>query len=382
VSLDSRAVPRRILYVFNSAAFFASHRLDVARRFGAAGAELHLAAPPPFPAEVDAAVRCHPWPLARDRPSPVNALSAALGLRRIVDAVRPDLAEFASIQPALLGGLGSLGRPGLARVFWITGLGWAFTGKGLGARLAGAVARTGYRLALGGRRTRVIFENPDDLRRFAQAVPGAARSAAVIPGAGVDLERFRPAPEPPGDPVILLAARLLRSKGVTEFGEAASLLRERGVACRFVLAGAPDPGNPESLTAEEVSDLVAGAGVEWSGYRADMPALYAASHIVCLPSWAEGCPKVLLEAAAAGRPAVGSDIPGIRMVIQPDVTGILIPVRDVAALADAIERLVCDVALRRRLGESARRLAEAEFGIATTADRVARVYASVLDSSD
>lgn len=112
-----------------------------------------------------------------------------------------------------------------------------------------------------------------------------------------------------------------------------------------------------------------------------MPDLLTAAHIVCLPSWAEGCPKVLLEAAAAGRPAVGTDIPGIRSVIQPDETGVLVPVRDPTALAGAIERLVGDPGLRQRLGAAARRRAEAEFGVATIAERVARVYASALASS-
>jgi glycosyltransferase involved in cell wall biosynthesis len=203
----------------------------------------------------------------------------------------------------------------------------------------------------------------------------------VIPGAGVDLDRYRPTPEPSGEPVVLLAARLLRSKGIEEYFEAAALLRQRGARCRFLLAGDPDPANPESLVADEVRRRAAEAGVEWLGHRADVPELLSASHLACLPSWAEGCPKFLLEAAAAGRPAVGSDIAGIRAVIRPGETGLLVPVRDARALADAIGRLVGDPALRRRLGAAGRQLADAEFSVGTIARQVARVYASALGST-
>jgi glycosyltransferase involved in cell wall biosynthesis len=375
------SLPKRILYVFNSSAFFASHRLDVARRFGAAGVELHLAAPAPFPAEVEAAVCCHPWALERGRANPRAAGAALASLRRILPDVDPDLAEFASIQPAILGGLAVARRTELARVYWITGLGWAFTGRGFRARLAGVAARAGYRFALRSRRARTIFENPEDELRFVSSGLTLAGHSTVIPGAGVDLERFRPAPEPAGEPVVLLAARLLRSKGVEDYLEAATLLRHRGVRCRFLLAGDPDVANPESLDAAAVHHRAGKAGVEWVGHRADMPALLSAAHIACLPSWAEGCPKFLLEAAAAGRAAVGTDIPGIRAVIRPGETGVLVSVRDSKALAGAIERLVRDSGLRQRLGAAARRRAEAEFGVATIADRVARVYADALTSS-
>lgn len=375
------SLPARFLYVFNNAAFFSSHRLDVARWFAAAGVELHLAAPPPFPAELEGTVRCHPWKLQRGQATLGAALSSLTGLTRILDAVRPDLAEFASIQPALLGGIASARRDDLAQVYWITGLGWAFSGRGSRARLAGLAARVGYRLALRGRRTQTIFENADDERHFVGAGMAPAGRTTVIPGAGVDLDRFHPTPTPPGEPVVLLAARLLRSKGVEAYFEAATILRLRGVRCRFLLAGNPDLANPESLDAAAVHRQAAEAGVEWVGHRPDMPALLSAAHLVCLPSWTEGCPKILLEAAAAGRPAVGTDIPGIRAIIRPGETGVLVPVRDSRALADGIERLVRDPELRLQMGLAAREIAESEFGVAAIAARVARVYAAALGSS-
>ena len=372
---------RRILYVYNNAAFFASHRLGVARWFSARGVELHLAAPAPFPDAAMRGVQCHQWPLERDRLSPPSALRALRGLRGIVAKVRPDLVEFATVLPALIGGLATLGRPAPGRVFWITGLGFAFSGRGPRARLLRTVARAGYRLVLRGRHTRVIFENFRDRELFVQGRLVRADRSTVIPGAGVDLDEFRQAPEPPGEPVVVLCARMLRSKGVGEFIAAAGVLRHRGVAVRLRLVGAPDPANPESLIENQLREAAAAAGVEWVGYQADMPSVLAGSHVACLPSWAEGTPKALLEAAAAGRPAIGSDIPGIREVIRPGETGLLVPARDPGALANAIERLAVDPNLRRAMGAAARRVAEAEFGLATTAARVATAYALALEPS-
>jgi glycosyltransferase involved in cell wall biosynthesis len=378
---SSGRIPRRILYVFNNAAFFGSHRLDVARWFAAQGTEVHLAAPAPFPVAVARVAQCHDWALERGRLSPPSAFRALRGLCGILARVRPDLVEFATIQPALLGGLVTLHRPDLGRVYWITGLGFAFSGRGPRAGAFRAVARVGYRLALRGERTRAIFENSGDRDRFVQAGLIPAERSVVIPGAGVDLERFHPSPEPPGEPVVVLAARMLRSKGVEDLIAAAAILRRRGLAVRCLLVGAPDPGNPESLSGSAIRAVAAPAGVEWMGHRDDMPAILSGSHIVCLPSWSEGAPKVLLEAAAAGRPAIGSDVPGIRAVIRPEETGILVPLRDPDALADAIARLAGDPALRRRMGRAARTLAESEFGVAVIAPRVARVYAAALGPS-
>src|SRR5690606_12083439 len=199
-----------------------------------------------------------------------------------------------------------------------------------------------YRLALGHPNSRVIFQNTADRDVLAQA--GAVRpgQAVLLRGSGVDLDRYAPAPWPPEPVTVALAARLLRDKGVGEFIEAARLSAARGDGVRWRLAGSLDLENPASVQPEELQAWQADGVVEYVGECDDVAGFYAQAHIVTLPSYREGLPKSLIEAAACGRPVVTTDVPGCRDAIEPDVSGLLVPARDGRALADAIGRLAAD----------------------------------------
>jgi glycosyltransferase involved in cell wall biosynthesis len=171
-----------------------------------------------------------------------------------------------------------------------------------------------------------------------------------------------------------MAARLLRDKGVVEFVGAARLLADRGVVVKSRLIGSPDPGNPTTITQDELSAWQAEGLVELPGYLSDIPEQYAQSHIVCLPSYREGLPKSLVEAAACGRPVVTTDVPGCRDAIEPGETGILVPARDATALADAIQELVESPEQRRAMGLAGRELAEREFAIERIVDQHLAIY--------
>jgi glycosyltransferase involved in cell wall biosynthesis len=183
----------------------------------------------------------------------------------------------------------------------------------------------------------------------------------LIPGVGVDLDLFRPSPPPSGPPTVVMPARLLRDKGVGEFVAAARLLRSRGVDARFVIAGEPDPLNPASVTLADVRAWTSEGLIEHPGFVADMPGLLAQSHIVCLPSYREGLPKSLMEAAAAGRAIVTTDVPGCREAVRDGYNGFLVPPRSATALATALERLIGDPALRDEMGRHGRLVAERRF---------------------
>jgi glycosyltransferase involved in cell wall biosynthesis len=224
------------------------------------------------------------------------------------------------------------------------------------------------RLAL--RRGMVIVQNPDDATAVARL--GVIQDRIrLIPGAGVDTVRFQPQPEPEGLPVVMLASRLLWDKGVGEFVAAARKLAGRA---RFVLVGAPDPDNPASVTEAELRAWVAEGVIEWWGQREDMPATLGAAHLVCLPSYREGMPKVLLEAMACGRAVVTSDAPGCRDCVRDGDNGLLVPVKDVEALAAAIRRLLDDPDLRRRMGARGRERAVNEFAQAIVIEATLALY--------
>jgi glycosyltransferase involved in cell wall biosynthesis len=229
---------------------------------------------------------------------------------------------------------------------------------------------------------RVIFQNPDDLATFVASRAIRPDQGVVIPGSGVDLHRFVPGPEPAGTPVVLFAARLLWPKGIQEIVEATSHLRAGGERLRLVVAGEPDRGNPECVPREQLEAWSRAGQIEWLGARTDMPELMRSASVVVLPSrYAEGVPKVLLEAAASGRPIVTTDAPGCRDAVVHGETGLLVGVGDVSALVMALKRLLCDPAERQRMGRNARELAERAFSETLVNERTLQVYRQLLHQS-
>ena len=223
--------------------------------------------------------------------------------------------------------------------------------------------RSLLKLALGGHNARLILQNPDDVALFQRAGLVDASQVRLIPGSGVDCSRFLPDPdrEPCPRLRVLLPARLLWDKGLAEYVQAARLLRAEGRQIDFLLAGDPDPGNPAAVPEPEVRGWVDEGMVEWLGHVNDMPALLRSVDIVALPSYREGLPKGLIEAAASGCALVTTDVPGCREVVTHEVDGLLVPVRDGHALAGAIGRLQDDPQLRVQLTDAGRRKALEQF---------------------
>jgi len=370
---------RRLMFVVNNPAFFMSHRVPVALAAQQAGYDVHVATMDgPAVADIQAlGMTHHAIPMTRSGKHPLQELGTLLALLRLFRRMRPDVVHLVTIKPVLYGGIAArLARvPGMVAA--ISGLGFVFLSNSLKMRLVRAVVARLYRLALGHPNSRVIFQNAND-RDLLKSL-GAVRDEQVvmIRGAGVDLDAYRASPEPPSPPVVVtMVARLLRDKGVREFVEAATILRARGVPVVMQLVGGLDAGNPASATQQEVDAWQRDGAVQALGERSDIAELYAASHVAVLPSYREGLPKSLIEAAACGRAVVTTDVPGCRDAIDPGQTGLLVPVRDAQALADAIARLAEDAALRQTLGAAGRALAEREFDIG----RVARIHVELYDA--
>ena len=370
----------RLLYLVTEDWYFCSHRLPVARAARDAGAEVVVATRVTAHGEAIRAEGFRLVPLAWRRGShtPLAELRAIVDIVSLYRRERPDLVHHVALKPVIYGSLAaaSAGVPHVVNA--LTGLGALFIGSSARTRLLGALARAVLRPLLNRPGGRVILQNADD--RLLLEERGLLRHTlvALIRGSGVDVNRFAPTPEPDSPPVAVLAARMLRDKGVDEFVDAARLLKARGVAVRMQLAGPTDPDNPAAIDEKVLRGWQTEGVVEWLGPVADMPALWATSHIAVLPSYREGLPKALLEAAASGRPMVATDVPGCREIVRADETGLLIPPRDAAALADAIARLAGDAALRRRLGARARLVAETEFAEAVVVRETLALYRELL----
>lgn len=370
----------RLLFVVNQTEFFLSHRLPLALAAQRQGYEVHIATPtsPAVAIINDKGLAHHDIPFSRQGMHPLRELTTLRALFRLYRSLRPDIVHHVTIKPVIYGGLIArlTGVPAVVNA--VSGLGYVFISSGRRALLLRSVVRAGYRLALRHRNSRVIFQNRDDLALFGKKHLIDAKQAVIIKGSGVDLDRFAPMPEPSGPPVVMFASRLLRDKGVCEFVEAAETLRNSGVQARFVLVGDIDPGNPASLPTETVRRWQKEEVVEWWGRRDDMPHAMAQAHIVCLPSYREGLPKILIEAAACGRPIVTTDVPGCREIVRDGENGLLVPVRNVEALSTAIKRLIEDSPLRRRMGEQGRKIAEKEFGLQHVISETLLVYQQLL----
>jgi glycosyltransferase involved in cell wall biosynthesis len=195
----------------------------------------------------------------------------------------------------------------------------------------------------------------------------------------VDLEHFRPAPLPEGPPLALVPARLLWDKGIGEFVAAARALKARQPQARFVLLGRIDLGNPAAVTEDQVRSWVQEGLVEWWPARshAEMPASYHQAHVVVLPSYREGLPLALAEAAACGRAVITTDVPGCRDTVTP-ATGWLVPARDSQRLALALEQALASPAELAARGAAARQLAEERFDVRRVVEQTLGTYAELL----
>lgn len=372
-----------LLFVVNVAWFFLSHRLPIAQAAMAAGMRVHLASDVESETEGDEVTRhgigFHRIRMSRSGLHPAGELATAIGLVKAIRSLRPDIVHNVTAKPVVYGSLAAHGFANCAVVNAISGFGYAY-GAGRRRQILRELLKLVYRRAFSGERTRVIVQNQQDARDVLRVRPDAAPRLRIIPGSGVDLSAFHPSPEPLGAPVVLLPARILREKGIIEFGEAARRLLELGIQARFLIAGRLDPGNRSALTVSEIRELCARTGVEWIGEHQNMPECLSLANVVCLPSfYREGVPKVLLEACAAQRAIVTTDISGCRDCVQDGVNGLLVPARDPSALMQAIHRLIADPILRARMASAGRARAEREFGIESVVRRHLEIYQELLD---
>ncbi len=370
----------RVLYVFNEAGFFLSHRLPVARAAVSEGYEVHVAVPNGKDVERirNEGFFCHLIPLNRRGSHLWQELKTVLALFRLYKSLKPNLVEHATIKPVIYGNTAARLARVKCVVNWMTGLGYVFISTSTKGALLRKAVLFAYKLVLGHPNKRVIFENPDDRASFISKKIVKLDATVLIKGAGVDTKEFFQSPEETGTPFVVLASRMLWDKGVAEFVDAARSLREASVKARFVLVGDSDPGNPASVSRKQLEEWNKSGVVEWWGRRNDIPNIFAKSHIVCLPSYREGLPKVLIEAAACARPIVTTDTPGCREIVKHGENGLLVPVRDAAALARALRKLIEDPFLRKRMGEKGRALAVADFSVEQVVNETITVYKELL----
>jgi glycosyltransferase involved in cell wall biosynthesis len=361
---------RKILFIVNVDWFFLSHRLPIALEAKKMGFEVHIACgiTNRLSELQKFGFLVHPLNLERSSTNPFCVLSSFLEIYRLLGAIRPDLVHLVTIKPVLLGGVAARlsGVPSV--VMAISGLGFVFVSQGFIATFRRLLVSGLYRLAIRHCNLKIIFQNGEDKASLIKLTSLEESKAIMIRGSGVDLDQYVPRPPPMNERIVLLASRLLRTKGVPEFVEAARIIRCRNGSnipvVRFVLVGEPDIINPDSVSIAELRGWLEEGVIEHWGYRSDMVEVLSAASIVALPSYyGEGLPKVLIEAAACGRAVVTTDHPGCRDAIEPGISGVLVPVRNSQVLADAIQDLLDHSDKCATMGRAGRGLAESAFDI-------------------
>jgi glycosyltransferase involved in cell wall biosynthesis len=366
--------PRRLLYVANEDFAFLLNRLPMARAARQAGFEVHVATRVNRGAKAIEAEGfiLHPIPFQRGGLSPFAAIPTILALRRIERKIKPQIVHHSGLQCCVYGSIAAFGRK-FSQVNAITGLGYIFTSTTWRTRLLKQSMRLILPALLNRQRSLVLVQNPDD--RSALDDLGIKQERMVlIPGSGVDTDALRPLPEPEGPITFGFAGRLLTDKGIRALVAAQTILRKQGQDANLIIAGNLDPANPASVSQAEVEEWRGRPGITWLGHIEDIVSLWRSCHFAVLPSHREGLPVSLLEAAACGRPMIATDAPGCREVVIDDQTGLLVPIENPTALAQAIMRLATSPDLRARYGKAARQLVVNKLSAKIIGNSIVQLY--------
>lgn len=366
-----------ILYVVNNVNFFLLHRLSLAIEARENGFFVHVAAPNECKTDVlkKHGFQFHKISMGRRTLAPWKEIKSIYSLYSLYKLVQPDLVHHLTIKPVVYGSLVARLLPRKPHIVnAITGMGYVFIREDTVSYFLYWVVMAIYRLAFRLKDHVVIFENIDDLTFFLRKHLVLEANAVLIRGVGVDTSQFSFLPEHSDPPIVMMASRLLWDKGIGEFIEAASILKGEGLRARFILVGDVDPGNPRTVTKKNVNAWLQSGLVDWWGHCHNMSEVLSKANVICLPSYREGVPRILIEASSCGRALISTDVPGCREIVKNGWNGILVPVKDGRKLADAIRKLVLDPDLRRKMGQRGREFVKSDFSEEIVLGKTLAVY--------
>lgn len=377
---SNRDKKKKILFLVTEDWYFCSHRIDLARAAKRRGLDVVIATRVQKHGGkiISEGFKLIPINMLRSSRNPLKELLSIIELARIYKTEKPDIVHHVAIKPVLYGGFAAYCAGVPAVVNALAGMGYVFTSDKWKSKILRSALRYVFRFLLNRSHARTIVQNPEDQKLLVDWGKIKPQLIRLVRGSGVDLKVFSPVPEPAGLPNVVLASRMLWDKGIGEFIKAASILKSRGLQACFILVGDGDEDNPAVVPDSQLQSWNESGTVAWLGRRDDMPNVIANSHIFCLPSYREGLPKVLLEAASCGRPIVTTDVSGCREIVRDRVNGLLVPVKDPVALANALQYLIENKAARKEMGGKGREIVEAEFSVEKVAEETLAVYQELL----
>lgn len=304
-----------------------------------------------------------PIPLDRDGTNPIKDLVALFSLKRIIQSEKPDVIFAYTVKPIIFSALSVNSGSNVKMYFLITGLGYAFTGNSYKQLIIRSILKIFYRFAL--KRSQVIFfQNEDDYNLFKNLnILSENVEVIIINGSGVNIDYYRYS-EPMQKLTIsfLLIGRLLKSKGIKEYAEAAKIIKARHKNVSFKLIG-PFMDKPDSIDSEDLALWQADQSIEYLGPKDDVRPYLEESDVYVLPSYREGTPRSVLEAMATGRPIITTETAGCRETVQLGVNGFLVPIKDSVALADAMEKFIIAPDIIINMGKASRKIVEEKYDV-------------------
>ena len=352
-----------ILFVITEDWALISHRLHLVKEAIAKGHDVALAAR--FSKHEDSlnklGVTTFQWGLVRRSTTPLGEIASILKLRHIIKTFQPDMVFAVAQKPVLYCGILKRFGGRFGFVAALGGLGFIFNSAALQAKLLRPFIARLLWFSLAGKNTRFILQNPDNVSLFENLGIVKKGFTKLIRGSGVEIDVYKPSALPTGVPIIILPARMLWDKGVAEFVKAAQSIKEKGFKAEFVLVGDIDRHNPASVSQSQIDEWVSLKIVNHISRQEDMASVYSETTITCLPSYHEGLPKVLLEAASCARPIVAFDVAGAREIVKDRENGFLVPFKDQNSLEKALIALITNRELCEKMGCAGRELVEAEF---------------------
>ena len=372
---------KKLLFIVNVDWFFISHRLPIAIAAQKMGFEVHIATH--FTKHKNELLEkgfiLHSLDIKRNSQTPIDIVKNLINFRRKILIIKPHIIHLITIKPILLGSIAvKLIKENYNIVISITGLGYIFTAQGLLSRLRTFCIKMVYRYALSNPRIKVIFQNDSDRNEVCKFANLKQNKTVLIPGSGVDIKKFAPQKKKINPPVILFASRLLKSKGIYEFIEASNLVNNKVI---FAIAGKVDKNHNDAITKKELELILRTNNIEYWGYSNKMEELLNRCTLLVLPSYREGLPKVIIEAAACGKPVITTNVPGCKDSIINKKTGILVPLKDSKAIAKAIDKLILNKELCEEFGNNARLLALSKFNLKHVVKEHKKIYSSFLKNS-
>ena len=372
----------KIIFFANTDWYLYNFRLELARYLCEQGAQVIMMSPPgEYGVRLEEqGFRWLPLPMERRSLHPLQELQLLRYIYAVYTKEQPDVVHNFTIKSVVYGALAAQAAGVKKRIHAVAGLGHVFTSHSLQAHLLRPLVKGLLRQALRGRESRLILQNPDDRRLFLQHNLISPDQMYLIKGSGVDTKRFFPVSRDKkkrGKFRVVLAARLLWEKGIREYLEAATLLAHRADELEFLLAGAADSGNPTAVPEQDIRKWQQAGLVTVLGHVEDMRELLTEIDLMVLPSWREGTPRSLLEAAAMGLPIITTDAPGCREVVEHGKNGFLVPTHDAPALAAKIEYLLEHPETCRCFGQAGREKVCQEFAQEIVFGQTWDVYCSL-----